>query len=281
MRPITALMGLRSFLLTFKRAATYAGLAYLIASPMYAQLTPQTASATPQVNTLVGQAVAALGGSVAVSDLILIGTVTRMVGGTKESGSATLKLRGTGKSLLDLSTGSDRRVEMFNDSNGGPDGEWIGTDGIPHRMSPHNCLVPAGGFVPHGLVSLMVRSDATVTYIGAESRNGVRVDHLRAFRTFPRQTAKMTATLQRLSTFDVYLDSTSHLPLAVTFNLHLDDDLSRDIPVEVRFADYRNVNGVLIPFRIQRRIQGGLELDVTVSIVTVNSGLSDSDFALR
>jgi hypothetical protein len=56
---------------------------------------------------------------------------------------------------------------------------------------------------------------------------------------------------------------------------------SRDIPVEIRFGDYKSVNGFLVPFRIQRVLQGMLNLDLTVTSATVNVGLADSDFALQ
>jgi hypothetical protein len=121
----------------------------------------------------------------------------------------------------------------------------------------------------------------SILYTGVETREGVALHHLRLFRTVPGQTAKMTAEIQHLSTVDLYLDAGSYLPLVLAFQTHPDNDLNLDIPVEIQFADYRLVNGVKLPFHIQKFLQGTLLLDITLSGAAVNSGLSDSLFAVQ
>jgi hypothetical protein len=91
----------------------------------------------------------------------------------------------------------------------------------------------------------------------------------------------MTAQIQRLSLVDLYLDAASYLPLVLAFKTHADDDLNLDIPVEIQFADYRLVNGVKVPFHIQKFLQGTLLLDITLSGVAINTGLPDSLFAVQ
>ena len=59
-----------------------------------------------------------------------------------------------------------------------------------------------------------------------------------------------------------------------------DVDMRTDISAEVLFADYRTVNGLQIPFRIQRHIGGGV-LDVTLTDATLNSAVSASTFSIR
>jgi hypothetical protein len=66
----------------------------------------------------------------------------------------------------------------------------------------------------------------------------------------------------------------------VDFNLHPDDAANINIPAEIRFGVYRSFNGVLAPTRIQKYIQNSLVLDLTVTNVTVNSGVPDSAFML-
>jgi hypothetical protein len=91
----------------------------------------------------------------------------------------------------------------------------------------------------------------------------------------------MTAQIQRLSLVDLYLDAASYLPLILGFKTHADDDLNIEIPVEIQFADYRLVNGVRLPFRIRKFLQGSLLLDIALSGARVNSGLPDSLFAVQ
>ena len=99
-------------------------------------------------------------------------------------------------------------------------------------------------------------------------------------RIAPGQTARMTAEIQGLSVVDLYVDPNSMLPLALAFKTHPDDDFNLNIPVEIRFGDYRNVNGVLAPFRIQKLLQGTLTLDLAVTQATVNSGVASSTFTI-
>jgi len=69
--------------------------------------------------------------------------------------------------------------------------------------------------------------------------------------------------------------------LILGFKTHADDDLNIEIPVEIQFADYRLVNGVRLPFRIRKFLQGSLLLDIALSGARVNSGLPDSLFAVQ
>jgi hypothetical protein len=80
---------------------------------------------------------------------------------------------------------------------------------------------------------------------------------------------------------DFYLDPVSLLPLAIAFKVHPDKDMNTEIPTEVRFADYRVVNGARVPFHIQRLLNGSLVLDIVVTSATLNSGLPDSTFSLQ
>jgi len=69
--------------------------------------------------------------------------------------------------------------------------------------------------------------------------------------------------------------------LAVAFQVHPDLDASKDIAAEVRFASYQSVSGILVPFQIQRMLNGGVVLSVTVTSAVLNSGLPDSIFSLQ
>ena len=90
----------------------------------------------------------------------------------------------------------------------------------------------------------------------------------------------MTAEIQGLSAVDLYLDPKSMLPLALAFNTHPDNDFLVNIPVEIRFGDYRNASGVLVPFHIQKFLQGTLTLDLTVANAAVNSGVPPTMFSI-
>jgi hypothetical protein len=86
---------------------------------------------------------------------------------------------------------------------------------------------------------------------------------------------------QRLSTSDFYLDAASFLPVALSFNAHPDDDANTDISLEIDVSNYRPVNGVQIPFHIEKLIFGGLALDLVVTNASLNSGVSDDPFEIQ
>lgn len=49
---------------------------------------------------------------------------------------------------------------------------------------------------------------------------------------------------------------------------------------EIYLADYRSVNGLLVPFHQTVDIDGQLDSDIQFTSISLNVGLLDSDFAL-
>lgn len=254
-----------------------------ISVTVLAQSTPTTVepASDPQAVALIGAAENAVngrGGGLALSDLTLNATASWFADGADHSGTAVLKVKGATQSRLDL-VGDSSRSEIRNDSLIEA-GQWIGVDGQRHWMAPHNCWVSAGALVPQALLQSTARVPGISAYIGRETLNGVAVDHIQFGRTFNFPDSFVNALAANLSRIQIYLDATSHLPVSVNFTQQLDNDLRRSIPVEIHFSDYRSVNGIFIPFRIERRI-GAISLQLSVTDAQVNSGLRDSDFALE
>jgi hypothetical protein len=100
------------------------------------------------------------------------------------------------------------------------------------------------------------------------------------YRVAPGQAPQVAATIQSLSAEDVYLDASSYLPLFLDFNTHPDDDLGRNIPVDIAFGAYQHIGGVTVPTRLQKFLNGTLLLDLSISSAKVNSGLPASNFAV-
>jgi len=79
---------------------------------------------------------------------------------------------------------------------------------------------------------------------------------------------------------DIFFDATTLLPAALTLNTHPDNDAGLDIRIEIRFSDYRVVNGVQTPFHVQKYLNNGLVLDLQISTVSLNTGLSAAAFSV-
>jgi hypothetical protein len=217
-----------------------------------------------------------------VADVSLTGNVTWTAGSDPQTGTATLSAKGTAESRLDLTLASGNRTEVRNSSSGTPLGNWFGADGAVNEMAQHNCWSDGVWFFP-SLSSLALSSSTGLIFVnvGQETRNGISVQHISVYQYPSGQNSNGAALIQSLSTEDFYLDSTSLLPVAVTFNTHPDNDATTNLGVEVDFSNYQSVNGFQVPYRIQKYFQGDPLLDFTVTSATINSGLSDNIFTIQ
>lgn len=250
------------------------------------QALAQSASASdPQALKLATQAVAALTGGVPVTDVTLSANVIWVAGSEYDTGTGTLAAKGEVESRIDLNLGEKTRSEIRTSSGGVPEGAWVaGSASEPSSAkqqpySTHNCLTDASWFFPTlSSLNQTANPEFVFSYVGQEQHNGVSTQHLRVSRIFPEDTKNLA--LQALSATDFYLDPTSFLPLAIVFSVHPDADMNTNIRSEIGFANYRAVSGVLVPFHIQRMLNGTVVLDIVVNSATVNSGLQDSVFSL-
>lgn len=219
-------------------------------------------------------------GSSPITDVTLTGTVRRIVGSSDETGTVVLKALATGESRIDVSFPSGNRSAVRTNSANGPVGSWTGPDGVSHSIPAHSLMVSGTWFFPALILRDLTSSpDTKVTDLGQETRDGHTVEHL---TTFSQQSTKLPAytakLLQHLTQLDVYLDPSTLLPVAVTYNIHPANDAGRDAPMEIRYSGYRTMGGIQLPFHIQQFLHGGLILDLEIESATFNSGLSTSSW---
>jgi hypothetical protein len=222
---------------------------------------------------------AALSGPTPINDMTLTGTATRTAGSDVESGTAVLQALGGSYSSMNLSLSNSTRREVRNLSPlSVPQGYWAAPDGSPQPFSLHNCMTDAAWFAPQlSVLSQLSNPSLVVSFVGQETRAGATVQHLH----FAYQSASPDPTgfFQGLSAEEVYLDAKTFLPVAITFNAHPDNDASVNISIEIDFSAYQSVNGVLVPFQIQKLINNGLVLDLTINSAKINQGLTAADFS--
>ena len=240
-----------------------------------AQQSPSASS--PQALKFLKQALAAISPTTPITDVTLSGSAHYIAGSDDETGSATLKAIGSA-SRSDLSLSSGPRTEIFNSSGASPAGTWTGPDGVAHTMAFHNLLIEPAWFFPAFPIAHGVSSGYLATFVGPETRDGQAVDHVTISQTSSVAFPAGLPAMARLSQMDFFLDSTTFLPAAVTFNIHPDNNELLDIPIEVRFSDYRPVNGVQVPFHVQEFLNNGLILDLQFTAAALNTGLTASQF---
>jgi hypothetical protein len=223
---------------------------------------------------------AALSGGTSITDVTLSGAAQRIAGSDDESGTTVLKAIAVGASSVNLSLPSGTRVEIQNCSTAPPTGTWSGPDGISHTIAYHNLLTGPAWFFPAFTISQGLSASGYVaTYIGAETRNGQAVQHVSLSQPslFPNSSGGPSPG--HMSQVDFFLDSTTFLPAAITFNIHPDNNLLLDIPVEINFSGYTAVSGAQVPYHIQKYINNTLTLDLQLQNATFNSGLTVGSFS--
>jgi hypothetical protein len=180
---------------------------------------------------------------------------------------------------MDLALTGGTRSEIRDSQTGVALGQWTNPSNTTGQYAPQNCATDAVWFFPV-LGSLAGGPNVVLSYIGQEARNGGSVQHIQSY-IYQASSAGITPTPQQLSTMDFYLDATTFLPVAVTFNAHPDNDAGTNLLVEVDFSNYQTMGGSLVPTHIQRYQQGALMADITVTSALFNSGLPLSLFALN
>ena len=231
----------------------------------------------PTALAYAAQSIAAMTGTTSISDVTLTGNVT-WNGSGSDTGTATLRALGTGESRMDLALTSGTRTEIRDAQTGTQLGQWINPDTTSGFFASQNCWTDAAWFFPE-LGSLAAGPNVVLSYIGQETRNGQSVQHIQSY--VYQSNPPPGPSPQQLSTMDFYLDATSLLPAAVTFNAHPDNNATANLLIEVDFSNYQNVSGVLVPMHIQKYSQGNLFLDVTVTGASFNTGLPLSDFTIN
>jgi len=257
----------------FERAHVVVFLSLLISLPLTAQ---QSSSPSISAATLFQQSLIAQVGNTSISDITLTGTARRIAGSSDESGSATFQASANGSARLTLNFPSGNTTEVANLFST-PSGTWSGPDSLSHSISFYNLITEPAWFSPSiALARRVSLTNYVATYVGHETLNGEAVEHVSVSQLGADPPGG--PTFAHLTQVDFYLDSTTLLPAALSFNVHPDNSANLDIPVQVFFSDYRSVSGIRVPFHVQKYLNNSPFLDLQIQSVTSNSGLTASAF---
>ena len=237
----------------------------------------QAAVSSTEATALLQKSLSALAPAGLVSDVTLSGNVRRVAGSDDESGTGDFEAIASSVGRIDLNLSDGQRSKVADLAGTVPSGSWTGPDGTPHALAYHNLLTDAAWFFPAFVIARRLSTPGFVaTYVGQEVHDGQTVEHVSVYQQPPSGSGIDATTFAHLTRVDFYLDATTLLPLATTFNVHPDDNMLLDIPVEVRFGDYRTASGMVVPYHVQKYINNTLFLDFQAQTVAVNSGLTAS-----
>ena len=258
-------------------------LVFLCSAPLIflpGSLVGQTApviASDPNAVKLAGQALQSIAGVTALADITIQANAHYVAGSDEETGSATLIARGNAQSFITINLTGGQRQEIRN----GIAGAWIGPDGRATSLATHNCFIDADWFFPALSLSALANDPTQIiTSAFQQVYEGQQVYHLTLLHNLPGQSLALASLAQQVSAMDLYLDATTLRPVALDFSIYPDNGAPISIPVEILFGAYKQLQGVWVPTRIQKYIQNNLQLDLSVTNVTVNSGISASAFML-
>jgi hypothetical protein len=227
-----------------------------------------------QATTLLQQSIAAMGTTIP-SDSTASGTVTLVEGSLPTSGTIRILTHGTGQTNEQVQT-TARTWSVVYSSGQASRTEANTTTALSLERAASSQSV----YFPLPFVSgLLSNPDVAIRYIGPETLNGVGVQHVRATNTF-----NSSLSLQFLSAFtvtDIWLDGSTNLPTSVSFVRRDGGGATPKILVAVSYSNFQTTNGLTYPQQIQESINGTVWATIALQSITLNTGLTDSDFSIQ
>jgi hypothetical protein len=236
----------------------------------YAVQPPLLETRDPQAVAALQQSVAAMGSTVP-SDSVASGTVTIIAGAETDQGTIRILTRADNETLEQIETPRSERTQVFSQ---GQASETVGTTATPFPLE-RAATAQCRDFPLPLLLALLSNPDETLAFAGAEQL-GVPALHIRATNTYTSH--KGWQFLAEFSTTDLWIDAKTSLPIKVGYVQRDGGGASPMTRLEISYADYQNMGGVLYPRTIQKSWNGTPWMTITVQSVSYNTGLTDANF---
>lgn len=256
-----------------KRSTLLGACVCFLTTPTLVLAASPTATSGTAATTLLNQLSTAFSGGNVVHQVQLTGNASWHAGSLNDTGSATLTAAATGASQLELSLSAGSRTETQSGQGIDLTCTWAGNDGVAQAVDQGNCWRPMLWFLP----SLSLQPSLLPSTLGAldlgSSKVGfapVNYRHLQSSLVLGNMAASLTSQMMQRSTADLGVDPTTHLPAVLAYTIWPDNGAAIPIAIEIHYANYQAINGVQIPFTIQRYVNGSLQLEIDVSSAQVN-----------
>jgi hypothetical protein len=226
----------------------------------------------PQAVSVLQKAIAAMGGAVP-ADSTATGTLTIVAGSETDQGTIRILTRGTTQTSVQIQTPTRSWSEVFSDGGAA----HIGSTGAATLLPMETAATSQSAFFPFPfLANALSDSDESCHFLGTEKLNGANVSHVVIWNTYA--SIPQLQALAEFSATDVWLDSTTALPVRIAFLRRDGGGAAPKIAHQVDFSDYRALSGVLYPYQIQESVNGTTWATMTLQTVNVNAGLTNADF---
>jgi len=237
-----------------------------------------TAQTSSDAATIMRASLSALSGQTLTRDVTIAGIAQRIAGSEDETGSFTFKALSSGSSRIQIDLSSGTMTDSRQVSSSGRSGSWSSGDGIQHQMVEHNLMVDSTWCFPAFVVQRLLTDRDAVTSIGLEGS----LVHLQSYELSPSGWLQAATDLnRRMTQIDLYLDPATFLPARIRFNIHPDNNALIDIPVSIEFSSYQSIGGAMVPIHVAKYVNNTLALDVMAQHVSLNTGLTLTEFAAQ
>ena len=151
----------------------------------------------------------------------------------------------------------------------------------PEAFHPENIL---GGYLSLARMrdDLSSRTDISMTQLGASTVDSVPTHEVLIYtalhRGMPLNSGREGEPPTPMVATNLYLSESSHLLIKASTIATAAGSSRSTLLVEDRFDDYRQVDGVLVPFKMTESVGGVAVFTMQLSDVKINQGISDDAF---
>ena len=247
----------------------------LVCSIFCSQAIAQTqnpSASSADATAVLAQISNAFSGNKPVSHVQMSGNAIWYSGGSQDTGTATLTASASGGAQMQLSmTQKGTWTETQSDIGFGMNCGWSGSDGVAHSGDALNCLKPVVWFLPSlSLQSSRIPSGVGAADLGMGTVGSGSYHHLQLQAVLSDMPNQLLTDSVQASTVDIGLDPHTLLASVLRYQVHPDNGAQVQIPIEVRYSNYQTVNGVVVPFTIERYLNGSLQLQITINSASIN-----------
>jgi hypothetical protein len=229
----------------------------------------------PQALAAIQQAIVAMGGSNAVAQVqtvIAQGSIASAPGANAPAGNFVSEDQFTsqGHEFKDTFQSAEL-TQNFVSGHGNP---GLISNGQTRKFYPHVANSRLALHVPAiVLAGVLSNASYSINWVGSITINGQAAVQIHLHLDTDRFS-------QTLAAQDWYFDPASGLPLRVEYRVPDTEDPMKFINAAASFSDFRSVQGVLTPFRIQTYEDAHVRHILILSSVTFNQPTPSSDFDL-
>jgi hypothetical protein len=259
------------------RSVAFAVLGFLYSTMLSAQITiapPPSVFRDAQAVAIVQQSIAIMANNIP-SDSSASGSVAIVEGSAPQSGTIQILTRGTAQTAEAITLPTTQRAVIYSNGNA------LEVSGGQSINPPLESVVTDQGpdFPLPFFLGLLNNTDEAFVYVGQETLNGMTVQHIQLWNTFASN--PHLEQLAPFSTRDIWFSSANGLPLKIAYTRRAGGGAMPSFPVEVTFANYTNVSGVLYPFQISKSYNGTPWEAIAIQTVAFNTGLTDAQFQVQ